>query len=65
MHLQIINFKAYWDCDNHFGKIDLFFPNNGHWQSPNLANSDFVAMISLLQFPNILWHPPSNSIVKG
>jgi hypothetical protein len=64
MHLEIINFKAYWDCDNHFGKVDLYFSNDQHWQSSNLVYSDFLAMISILQFPGTLWHTGSNSIVK-
>ena len=64
-HLQINNFKAFWDCDNRFGNIELFFSNGQHWRSPNLPADEFTAMLSVLQFPNISWHIPTRSLVKA
>lgn len=65
-HLRIINFKAYWDFDNHFGKVELFFDDGQHWELPaELSSSDFSAVLSILQFSNLSWHIPSRSIVKG
>lgn len=62
--LTINNFKAFWDIDNHFGGIELFFTNNTHWRSPNLDANEFTAMLSILQFPATAWDIPTRSLVK-
>lgn len=65
-HLKIINYKTYWDCDNHFGKIELFFDDGTKLELPDqLAASEFSAILSILQFSGVLWHIQSRSIVKG
>ena len=64
-NIKITNFTAYWDFDNKYGVIELFFADEKQWPSPKLASDEFVAMLSILQFPNTSWHIPTRSLVKG
>lgn len=49
-NLSIKNFKAFWDADIKFGRIDLFFTTGQEWKSPNLPSDEVVAMLSIPQF---------------
>lgn len=64
-HIQVTSFKAWWDFDNKFGQIELSFKDIKPWRTPNLPADEFTAMLSLLEFPNISWHVPTRSLVKG
>jgi len=64
-NLKINSFKAYWDLDNKFGRIDLYFSNGQKLETPQLSSGDFVAMLSILQFSNTSWHVPTRSLVKA
>ena len=63
-NIKIKNFSAYWDFDNKYGVIELFFADSEKWPSPKLAADEFTAMLSILQFPDTSWHVPTRSLVK-